>query len=93
MYYATGSRSKAVLASLVSGLAEPLGAVLGYVTLTPIVSPATFGIVFGVLAGTMVFLALEDLLPAAKRYAQGRETAYGMVAGMAVVALSLILLR
>lgn len=93
VYYATGSRSKAVLASLVSGLAEPLGAVLGYVALTPMMSPATFGTVFGVLAGTMVFLALEELLPAAKRYAQGRETAYGMVAGMAVVALSLVMLR
>jgi zinc transporter, ZIP family len=49
--------------------------------------------VFGILSGTMVFLALEELLPAAKRYAQGRETAYGMVASMAVVALSLVLLR
>jgi ZIP family zinc transporter len=56
-------------------------------------SPATLGVVFGILSGTMVFLALEELLPAAKRYAQGRETAYGMVAGMGVVALSLVLLR
>ena len=93
VYYATGSRSKAVLASLVSGLAEPLGAILGCLALAPFMSPATLGLVFGILSGTMVFLALEELLPAAKRYAQGRETAYGMVAGMAVVALSLVLLR
>jgi zinc transporter, ZIP family len=93
VYFATGSRWKAVLASLVSGLAEPLGAILGYIVLAPFMSPATLGVVFGILSGTMVFLALEELLPAAKRYAQGRETAYGMVAGMAVVALSLVLLR
>jgi ZIP family zinc transporter len=72
---------------------KPLGAILGYIALVPFMFPAILGVVFGILSGTMVFLALEELLPAAKRYAQGRETAYGMVAGMAVVALSLVLLR
>ncbi len=51
------------------------------------------GVVFGMIAGAMVFLSLDELLPAAKRYAKGHETVYGMVIGMAVLALSLVLFR
>jgi len=93
VYYATGSKQKAFLATLVAGLAEPVGALIGYLLLAPYLSPVTFGIVFGVIAGAMVFLALDELLPAAKRYAQGHETVYGMVTGMAALAFSLVLFR
>ncbi len=54
-------------------------------------SDALFGAVFGVIAGVMVFLALDELLPAAKRYARGHETVYGLVSGMGVLAISLVL--
>ncbi|WP_198344845.1 zinc transporter ZupT [Neisseria chenwenguii] len=93
VYFATKSRRKTVLACLVSGLAEPLGAVLGYVFLKPFLSPAVFGTVFGLIAGVMVFLALDELLPAAKRYSDGHETVYGLTTGMGVIALSLVLFR
>jgi ZIP family zinc transporter len=49
--------------------------------------------VFGAIAGAMVFLALDELLPTAKRYAQGHETVYGMVIGMAAIAVSLMLFK
>lgn len=93
IYYATGSKSKAVLATLGSGLAEPVGALIGYLALASILTPFVFGAVFAVIAGAMVFLSLDELLPAAKRYAQGHETVYGMVSGMAALALSLVLFR
>lgn len=93
VYYATGSRSKAVLATVVAGLAEPVGAVLGYLVLAPFLSATVLGLLFGAIAGVMVFLALDELLPAAKRHAVGHETTYGMIGGMAVLALSLVLLR
>ncbi|EBV3600043.1 zinc transporter ZupT, partial [Salmonella enterica subsp. enterica serovar Virchow] len=83
VFYATGSKSKAVLASLLSGLAEPVGALLGYLLLAPFLSDLLFGGVFGVIAGAMVFLALDELLPAARLYARGHETVYGMIVGMA----------
>ena len=73
IYFATRSRKKTVWACLLSGLAEPLGAALGYLILQPFLSPAVFGSVFGVIAGVMVFLALDELLPAAKRYSDGHE--------------------
>ncbi len=91
VYYATNNKGYAFLAALASGLAEPVGAILGYMLLAPILNDTVFGIVFGVIAGVMVFLALDELLPAAKRYASGHETVYGLVTGMGALAVSLIL--
>lgn len=82
-----------MLAAFGSALAEPIGALLGYLALAPFLSPPVFGAVFGVIAGVMVFLALDELLPAAKRYAQGHETPYGMVTGMVLIAVSLMLFK
>lgn len=91
VYFATRNKALTVAACLVSGLAEPLGAALGYLILRPFLSDAVFGAVFGLIAGVMVFLALDELLPAAKRYSDGHETVYGLTSGMAVIALSLVL--
>jgi zinc transporter, ZIP family len=93
IYYATGSKKKALAATMISAMAEPLGAIVGYLVLAPYLSPTVFGVVFGLIAGAMVFLALDELLPAAKRYAKGHETVYGMVLGMAVLAASLVMFR
>jgi len=93
VYFATQKKSYAFLASLLSGLAEPIGAAIGYFALSGALSHATFGWVFGLIAGVMVFLALDELLPAAKRYAKGHETVYGLVTGMATLAISLVLFK
>ena len=93
VYYATGDKKLTLLACSVSALAEPLGALLGYLLLAPFLSPFVFGGVFGVIAGAMVFLAMDELLPTAKRYASGHDAVYGMVIGMAAIALSLVLFR
>jgi len=93
VYYATGSKGKAVGASAISALAEPVGAVIGYLLLAPFLSPPVFGTVFGMIAGVMVFLALDELMPEAKRYSKGHEAAYGMIIGMGAMALSLVLFK
>ena len=61
--------------------------------LAPYLSGAVYGTVFGMIAGVMVYLAIDELLPAAKRYAKGHETVYGLVSGMAALALSLVLFK
>jgi ZIP family zinc transporter len=66
IYYATGSRRKAFLLSLSSGLAEPIGALLAYAVLLPFLSPTLLGCLFGFVAGIMVFISLDELLPAAE---------------------------
>ncbi|MFA5593471.1 MAG: zinc transporter ZupT [Micavibrio sp.] len=93
VYFATQSKIKAIGACGLSALAEPFGALLGYALLGPYLTGAVYGWIFGIIAGVMVFLALDELLPAAKKYAKGHETVYGMVAGMGALALSLVLLR
>lgn len=93
VYYATKSRWLAFGAVSVSALAEPLGAVIGFAVLAPYLSDAVYGWVFGVIAGAMVFLAMDELLPAAKRYSSGHETPYGLVLGMAIMALSLVMFK
>lgn len=93
VYFATGSRKKAIIATGLSALAEPAGAMIGYVLLAPFLGPLIFAIVFGMIAGAMVFLALDELLPTAKRYAKGHETVYGIMGGMGMLATSLILFK
>lgn len=91
IYYATGSRKKAFLYSFLSGLSEPLGALIGFLVLMPLFSDALFGILFAAVAGIMVFISLDELLPTAEKYGEHHVAIYGLVAGMAVMALSLLL--
>jgi ZIP family zinc transporter len=91
IYYATGSRMKAFKLSFLSGLAEPVGALVGYLLLMPFFSPTVFGLLFAAVAGIMVFISLDELLPAAEEFGEHHLTIYGLIAGMAVMALSLLL--
>lgn len=92
IYYATGSRKKALKLSFLSGLAEPLGAAVGFLLLMPFLSDTVFGIIFAAVGGIMVFISLDELLPAAREYGRTHHAVYGMIAGMMVMAASLILL-
>lgn len=89
--YATGSKRKAFLYSFLSGLAEPLGVIVGYTILRPFMNEATFGVLFASVAGIMVYISLDELIPTAREYGGGHLAIYGVVAGMAVMALSLLL--
>ncbi len=91
IFYATGSRKKAFTHSFLSGLAEPLGALVGYLILMPFFSPAVFGILFAGVAGIMVFISLDELLPAAEEYGEHHLCIYGLVGGMGLMAVSLLL--
>lgn len=91
LYYATGNKKKAFLYSFLSGLSEPVGALVGYLILMPFLSDVMFGVIFAAVAGIMVFISLDELLPSAREYGEHHLSIYGLVAGMAVMALSLIL--
>ena len=93
MYYATGSRTKAFIYSFLSGLSEPVGALVGYLILRPFISDTLMGIVFAAVAGVMVFISLDQLIPNAKKYGEGHPSVYGLIAGMAVMAISLLVLQ
>ena len=92
IYYATGDRGKAFRLSLLSGLAEPVGALLAYLVLMPLMSPTLMGCILAAVAGIMVYISIDELLPAAREYGEAHIAIYGVVAGMALMALSLIML-
>ena len=100
IFYATGDRKRAFLYSLLSGLAEPVGAGVAYLILLllsggqgTVVPPELMGILFGGVAGIMVYISMDELLPTSRAYGKGHDSLFGLVAGMGVMALSLLLMR
>ncbi|WHY66406.1 zinc transporter ZupT [Neobacillus sp. SuZ13] len=91
VYFATGDKKRAFKLSFLSGLSEPVGALAAYLFLMPFLNEIMFGIIFAAVAGIMVFISLDELLPAAKRYDEAHLSIYGLIGGMAVMALSLLL--
>ncbi len=98
IFYATGNRKKAFLYSFLSGLAEPIGALIGYFAILffvgkdGVIPPQIMGILFAGVAGIMVYISLDELLPTSRAYGKGHDSLFGLVGGMAVMALSLLLL-
>ncbi len=92
IYYATGDKKKAFIYSALSGLTEPLGAIAAYIVLLNIMTEAILGLLFAAVAGIMVFISLDELLPTAEKYGQHHHAIYGVFSGMLVMALSLVLL-
>jgi ZIP family zinc transporter len=91
VYYATGDKRKAFRLSFLSGLAEPAGAMIGFLILMPFLNDIIFGILFASVAGIMVYISIDELLPAAREYGQAHMSIYGVIAGMIVMAVSLLL--
>ncbi|HPR31617.1 MAG TPA: zinc transporter ZupT [Prolixibacteraceae bacterium] len=96
IFFATGSKRKAFFLSFTSGLAEPVGAALAYLLLMPLLSHEHSGIALGIIlaavAGIMVFISLDELLPTAEEYGEHHISIYGVVSGMVVMAFSLLIL-
>jgi ZIP family zinc transporter len=91
VYYATKSRKKAFFYSFLSGFSEPVGAVLGYLLLRNFMNDAAFGMVFAAVAGIMVYISLDELLPTAEEYAEHHIAIGGLIAGMVIMAVSLVM--
>lgn len=92
VYYATGSRKKALAWSVLSGFSEPIGALVGYFILRLFNASISLGYVFAMVAGIMVYISFDELLPAAHKYGKHHVAIYGLVSGMIIIGISLILL-
>ncbi len=91
LYFATGSKKKAFFYSFLSGLSEPVGALVGYGLFYRFFNDITFGLLFASVAGIMVFISLDELLPTAEKYGEHHLAIYGLITGMAVMAVSLLM--
>ncbi|MBF7097371.1 zinc transporter ZupT [Alkalibacter mobilis] len=92
IFYATGSRRKAFSYSFLSGLSEPVGALIGFLFLMRFMNDQLFGLIFAGVAGIMVYISLDELLPAAEKYGEHHIAIYGLISGMVVMAASLIII-
>lgn len=91
IYHATGSKKKAFWLSLASGLAEPIGAIIAYFFLIPFWSSTLNAVVLAAVAGIMVFISLDELLPSAEKYGKHHLSIIGLLIGMGIMAISLYL--
>ncbi len=94
IYYATGNRWKAFMWGCLSGLSEPVAALLGWLILADAMSDIVYAILFGIVSGMMVIISLKELIPTAHRYdPEDTVVTYSLIFGMAIIALSLVLFK
>lgn len=92
IFYATGNKNKAFFYSFLSGLSEPVGAVIGFLLLSSFLSPALLAGTLAFVAGIMIYISLDELVPMAHRYGHGHLAILGVIMGMLIMAVSLLLL-
>lgn len=92
VYHATGSKKKALLWTFLSGFSEPVGAVFGLLIISVVKNEIILGYIFAVVAGIMIYISFDELLPAAHRHGKHHTTIYGLLCGMVVIGISLIVL-
>lgn len=86
-YCATGSKRKAFYYSLLSGAAEPLGAIFAFIFLAPYINETVLGFIFAGIAGIMIYISFDELLPTARQYGEHHLTIYGLLSGMLVMGI------
>jgi ZIP family zinc transporter len=90
IYYASKSKTKAIGNSFLSGVAEPLGGIVGYFVLAALFKESFVGIILAAVAGIMVYISLDELLPTAEKYGKHHVAIIGVIAGMAFMGFSLL---
>jgi len=90
IYYATRNKWKSIGYSFIAGIAEPIGAVITFLVLRPFISSTFLAYLFAFIAGIMVFISLDELLPSCFEHSQGHRAIIGIITGMFLIASSLI---
>lgn len=91
IYYATGNKKRGVLYSFISGLAEPVGALLAYICLKNFINDALVAMVLIIVAGIMITLSIDEMLPEVNSYNKKKESYIGLISGLILVIINLIL--
>ncbi len=91
LYFASGSRKKAFWYTLLSGVAEPVGALLAFLALRPLISDGVLGALFGLVAGIMVYISIEELIPSSRQYGHDRDGLIATFLGICLMPLTHLL--
>ena len=90
IYYATGNKKQAFKWAFVSGISEPAAAIVGYLFLRPFLNEMVLGIVLALVAGIMVFISVDELLPTARKYSSSNIVSIFFILGISIMAVSLM---
>lgn len=93
IYQSTGSKVRAFWYSFLSGLSEPLGAVIAYFILAPYLDDFMMGVILAAVSGIMIYVSIDELLPAARSYGKHHASIIGVIVGMAVMAITLVVIN
>ena len=91
IYFATGKRKDAIYMTLMSGLSEPIGALLSFLFLKRFVSDIMISIVLIVVAGLMITLSIQEILPKALKYKENKFIYFGLFFGIILVTINMII--
>ncbi len=91
MYHATGKKRYAMLFSAIAGISGPIGALIGYGIIQIFMPQMAIGILFAIVAGIMVYISLDTLLPTAREYGDNHDVMAGILAGMFFIGIGLLL--
>ena len=91
IFKSTGKRMKAFMWSLISGLSEPVGGLIGYLILSRFITDSLLGVILGMVAGIMIYISLDELLPLAHEYGEEHTSICGVVIGMIIVAATILI--
>ena len=92
MYHVTGKKRYAMLYAALSGITEPIGALVGMFVFSIFLPQALIGALMSAVAGIMIYIAFDTLLPLAKEYGNWHLSMIGIVSGILFIWISLILI-
>jgi ZIP family zinc transporter len=92
IYAYTGSKKKAFKWSFISGISEPVGAIVTGLFLYPFITPYLLSAMLGIVGGVMVYISLDELLPASRSLGKEHHSILGIISGMMIMAMGLALL-
>ena len=88
IYYATNNKRKAVFYTFLSGAAEPVGALAAFLVLRPFIDDFVLGAVFAAVAGIMIYITIEELIPSSRQYGHDKEALLATFTGICLMPLS-----
>ncbi len=90
VYFSTGSKKKALYYTFISSVSEPIGALMAFLVLRPFINSVSLGIIFGIISGIMLYIAIEELLPSSRDYGYPRLALWSAFAGICLMPLTLM---
>ena len=92
IYYSTNSKSKAFKYTVISGIAEPVGAFLAFLFLKPFINEIILAVIFALVAGIMLYIAFQELIPEARAYGYNKLYIFSLILGICIIPISHIFL-